>query len=112
MRQVKQLVIVGECSKLAQREYKRRHVNVARIVHWKLWERFNLEKLEKWYLHNPQTVTENVNHKLIWNINMQYENVIVERKPDIVIVNKMEETAIDNTIPRDNRIIDNDLRRL
>ena len=28
--------IVSECEKLAQKECKRRHDNVARIVHWKL----------------------------------------------------------------------------
>ena len=57
--------IVSECSKLAQREYKTRHDNVARMVHWKLCQKFNLEKSEKWYLHNPQTVSENAKHKLI-----------------------------------------------
>ena len=30
--------LVSECKMLAQKEYKRRHDNVARIVHWKpLW---------------------------------------------------------------------------
>ena len=48
--------IVSECSKLAQREYRRRHDNVARMVYWKLCEKSYLEKSEKWYLHNPQTV--------------------------------------------------------
>ena len=48
--------IVSECSKLSQREYKRRLQNVARMIHWKLGEKFNLEKYEKWYLHNPQSV--------------------------------------------------------
>ena len=86
--------IVSECSKLAQREYKRSHDHVARMIHWKLSEKFNLEKSEKWYLHNPQTVNENVNHKLIWDMNMQCDNVVVERRPDIIILNKMEKTAI------------------
>ena len=62
--------IVSECSKLAQREYKRRDDNVAKMVHWKLCKKFNLEKSEKWYLHNPQIISENVNHKLlrIWGM--------------------------------------------
>ena len=99
--------IVSECSKLGERDYKRGHGNVARMVDWKLCEKFNLEKSEKWYLHNPQTVPENVNHKLIWHMNFQCENVIVERKPDIVIINKMEKAAIiiDVAIPDDKRII-------
>lgn len=28
--------IIIECEKLAQGEYKRRHVNVVRIIHWEL----------------------------------------------------------------------------
>ena len=28
--------IVSGCSKLAQKEYKRRHDNLEKIVHWKL----------------------------------------------------------------------------
>ena len=56
--------IVCQCSKLAKKEYKRRHNNVARMVYWKLCEKFSLEKSEKWFLHKPLTVSENVNHKL------------------------------------------------
>ena len=96
-----------EYSKLAQREYKRRHGNVVRMVNWKLFENFNFEKSGKWYLQNPQTVTENVNQILIWDMNIQCENVIVERKPDFFISNKMENTAIivDAAITLDNRIL-------
>ena len=64
-------------------------MTVARIIHWKLCEKFNLEKSEKWYLHNPQTVTENVNHKVMWDMKIQFDNVTEERKLDIVIANKM-----------------------
>ena len=66
---------------------------------------FNLEISEKWYLHNPQTVSENVNPKLIWHMNIQRGNVIVERRPNIIIVNKMEkiEIIIDVVIPGDKR---------
>ena len=96
-----------EYSKLAQREYKRRHDNVVRMVNWKLFENFNFEKSEKWYLQNPQTVTENVNQILIWDMNIQCDNVIVERKPDFFIANKMEKTAIimDAAITLDKRIL-------
>ena len=85
--------IVSECSKLARMEYKRRHDNVTRMVHWKLCEKFNFAKSGKWHLHNPQTVSEKVNHKLIWDKNIQCD-IIVERRSDIAIVNKMEKTAI------------------
>ena len=84
------------------------------MVHWKLGEKLNLEKSEKRYLHNPQTVSENVNHKLIWDMNIQCDRIIVERRPDIVIGNKMEKTAIvtDTAIPGDKRIIDKETEKI
>ena len=41
-------------------------------------------------------------------MNIQSDSVIVKRRPDIAIVNKMEETSIiiDVAIPGDKRIID------
>ena len=84
------------------------------MVHWKLCEKLNLEKSKKWYLHNPQTVSENANHKLIWDMNIQCDRIIVERRPDIVIGNKMEKTAIvtDVAIPVDKRIIDKETEKI
>ena len=111
-RQAKRLVI--SCSKLALREYKRGHNNVARMIHWKLCEKFNLKKSEKWYLQNLQTVSEKVNHKLIWGMNIQCDNIIMVRRPGITTVNKMEKTAIiiDVAIPGDKIIIDKKNERI
>ena len=111
-RQAKRLVI--SCSKLALREYKRGHNNVARMIHWKLCEKFNLKKSEKWYLQNPQTVSEKVNHKLIWGMNIQCDIIIMVRRPGITTVNKMEKTAIiiDVAIPGDKIIIDKKNERI
>ena len=77
------------------------------MFHWRLCEKFNFEKSEKWYLYNPQAVSGKVNHKLIWDMNIQCDNIIVERRPDIAIVNKMEKTAIiiDITILGEKRIV-------
>ena len=35
--------LISGCKMLAQREYKRRHDNVARIVHWTLCGKYGLE---------------------------------------------------------------------
>ena len=35
--------IICECKKLGQREYKRKHDTVAKLVHWKLCEKHNHE---------------------------------------------------------------------
>ena len=39
--------ITSECEKLAQKEYQRRHNNVARIVHWKLSNKYNQKRSRK-----------------------------------------------------------------
>ena len=35
--------VVSDCSKLAQKEYKRRHDNLGKILHWKLARKCNCE---------------------------------------------------------------------
>ena len=50
--------IVSKYEKLAQKEYKRKHNNVARIVHWKLCPKYNLKRSEKWYELAPECVAE------------------------------------------------------
>ena len=49
--------IVSDCSKLAQ-EYKRRHDNLGKIVHWKLARKCNFETRDKWYGNEPESVLE------------------------------------------------------
>ena len=38
--------IVSACGKLAQKEYKRRHDNVARKIHWDICQKRGLERSE------------------------------------------------------------------
>ena len=42
---------VSVTEKLAQREYKQRHDSIAKVVRWKLCEKYHLEKKDKWYEH-------------------------------------------------------------
>ena len=83
--------IICECKKLAQREYKRRHDTVAKLVHWKLYEMHNLERNEKWYEHCPEGAVEDDDVKLIWDINIQCDNAIEARRPDLILVGKIME---------------------
>ena len=39
--------IVSGCSKLAQKEYKKKHDSLGKIVHWKLARKFNFEAGDK-----------------------------------------------------------------
>ena len=68
---------------LALREHKRRHYNVARKVHWNLCKKNVLEHTKKLYEHIPEEVVENEEVKVLWDINIQCDNVIETRRPDM-----------------------------
>ena len=48
--------IVSGCSKLTQKEYKRRHDNLGKIVHWTLARKCNFEAGDKWYEHEAESL--------------------------------------------------------
>ena len=50
--------IVSACPKLAQKEYKRRHDNVARAIQWDLSGKCGFERNERWYDHVPESVLD------------------------------------------------------
>ena len=60
--------IICERKNLVQRECKRRPDTIAKLVHWKLCEKHNLEGKEKWYEHCPDRVVEDDDIELIWDI--------------------------------------------
>ena len=105
--------IICECKKLAQREYKRRHDTVAKLVHWKLCEKHNLERKEKWYEHCPKGALED-DVKLIWDINIQCDDVIEARKPDLILVDKKAKSSVitDVAIPGDCRIREKEIQKI
>ena len=48
--------IVSGCSKLAQKEYKRRHDNLGKIELWKLARKCNFKAKDIWFEHEPESV--------------------------------------------------------
>ena len=98
--------IVSGCSKLAQKEYKRRHDNLGKIVHWKLARKCNFEAGDKWYEHEPESVLENEDYKILWDFSIQTDHVIEAQRPDLVVVDKKERSCkiIDFAVPGDSRI--------
>ena len=82
--------LIAKCKKLAQKEYKQRHDNIARIVHVELCEKFGLVGEVTWYNHKPASVVENDRVKILWDFNIQTDHVIQHRRPDIVVLYKNE----------------------
>ena len=71
--------IVSGCSKLPQKEYKRRHDNLGKIVYLKLARKCNFEAGDKWYEHEPKSVLQNEDYKILWDFSIQTDHVIEAR---------------------------------
>ena len=106
--------IICECEKLAQKEYKRRHDNVARRLHWDLCKKNGLKCNVKWYEHEPDSVVENDDIKLLWDFNIQCDNMIEAHRPDIVVLHKKEKKCliVDVAVPGDCRINEKEKKKL
>ena len=98
--------IVSGCSNLAQKEYKRLHDCVARALHWDILRQRGFEVSEKWYQHQPESVAEIEQFKVLWDFTIQTDIEIHARRPDIVIVDKNsnETIILDVAIPADVNI--------
>ena len=98
--------IVSECSKLAQKEYKRRHGWARKNIHWELCKKFEINVTPKWYQHKPEAVTEHEKCKILWDVSIQTDHVIEARRPDMIVVDKVNKYCeiVDFAIPYDSKI--------
>ena len=94
--------LISECSKMAQREYKRRHDLASRRVHWDVCEKYGIEVKDKWYQHEPGSVIENDRCKIfLWDFTVQTDHIIQARRPGMIVIDKETNKAlvIDFAIP-------------
>ena len=75
-------------AKLAQKEYKTRHDWVDKGIYWELIKKFKFDHMNKWYMHNPESVQENETHKLLWDFEIQTDHQIWARLPNLIISKK------------------------
>ena len=97
---------IAECRKLAQKECKQKHDNIARILHVELWYKFGLVGDVKWYNHKSESVVENDKVKLLWHFHIQTDHSIQHIGPGIALFYKIERKChfIDIDIPGDKRV--------
>ena len=98
--------IISECEKLAQKENKRCHDNVAKRIHSELCRRHSLECKKILYDYNPDGIAENNDLKFLWDTNIQCDHVVEARRPDIIITDKRRQSGIivDMAVPADGRV--------
>ena len=69
-------------------------------------EKHNLEIKEKWQEHCPEGAVEDDDVKIIWDVNIQFDNVIESSRPDLILMDKKAKSCVitDVAIPGDCRI--------
>ena len=82
------------CPELAKTEYIKRHNNAAAYMHWKILKHYNIKANDKWYEHQPETVTENGKVTMLWDMQVHTDKTIKAKKPDIIIKDKQEKTCM------------------
>ena len=58
--------IVSECQKLAQKGYKNTNLdNMAKVIHWKLCEKWGFPRTQKWFMHKPKKTLQSEECKIL-----------------------------------------------
>ena len=95
--------IISECRKLAHKEYKATHDRMGKVIHWEMCKKFKFDHANKWYMHNPAPVLENDTQKLLWDFDIQTNDLISARRPDLIIKKKICK-IVDFAVSADHRI--------
>ena len=98
--------IVSGCPELAKTDYIYRHNKAAAYIHWSICKQFGIAVERKYYNHNPQTVTENENVSILWDMPINTDRTIKANRPDIVVKDLKNKQCllIDMSIPTDKNI--------
>ncbi|XP_073254699.1 uncharacterized protein [Porites lutea] len=95
-------------------EYKGRHDNAARYIHWQLCGKCGFERANSWYKEKPEGVVESENFKILWDFKVQCDRKIEVTRPDIVFTDKKEREVviIDVAILGDDRVKGKELKKI
>ena len=109
------LHIASGCS-TGQKEYKRRHDKVCLNIHWVLCKKYGVKVCERWCKNKVECVIENDIVNILWDVYMQVDKQIENRRPDIVVMEKNTKNCLigdvaclvdNNLIMKRNEKLDN-----
>ena len=77
-----------------------------RSIHCKLARKCNIKARDKWYEHEPESVLESEDYKILWDFSVETDHVIEAQRPNLVVIDKEERSCkiIDFVFPGDSRI--------
>ena len=91
------------CPELEKTDYLERHNKAAAYIHWKVCQHFSVEVPGRWYEHKSETVTENEEVTILWDMQIHTDRELPVNKPDIVIKDHANRCCklIDVSVPSD-----------
>ena len=60
------------------------------MINLELCKTFKSVRTTNWYRHKPESVRKNDAYKIVRDFEIQTDDLITERRPDIVIINKKQ----------------------
>ena len=90
--------LVSGCLELAKTEYIHRHNKAAAHTDWKICKEFGIEVKDRWYEHEPKTVTENDSVTILWDMPIHTNRTIAANMPDVMLKKKKDKTCLLNDI--------------
>ena len=70
---------MNECKMSSQKEYKKRHDNIWRSIHWRLCEKHIFQGAQQWYEREPDGIIEKKEYKILCNFTNQCDTKIEAR---------------------------------
>lgn len=95
------------CTTLAGTKYLTRHNNMGKVVHQLMCLQMKIiPHFTPHHVYTPQTVEENDHFKVYWDLNIITDRSVEHNRPDMVVFNKDERTAIiiDFAVPLDQNL--------
>ena len=74
---VRKLIMLSVAvSNVHRKSIKEANNNFGKKVHWKLAQNCNFNAGDNWYEHEPESVSENEDYKILWDFIIQTDHVI------------------------------------
>ena len=79
---------------------------MGKVIHWEMCKKLKFDHMNKWYMHNPESILENVTHKLHRDFEIHTDHLTSARRPDLIIIYKQKRTRriVDFIVPTDHRV--------
>ena len=84
--------LATKCNRLLDRQYKRRHDNITKLIHFNILKKFGFKNTQSLAKHKPEGVTENEKAKVYFETTFT-ESKRHTNRPDMIIIDK-EKKAI------------------